>query len=89
VSSAQAVELIAGLLRVTMTVAGPVLLGSLCAGLLVGILQAATQVNEASVSFIAKMTMVVVVLVGLGPTLVTYAVDYARNSLLSIEHVVR
>jgi flagellar biosynthetic protein FliQ len=88
-SSAQAIELFGSLMRVTMCVAGPVLLGSLFAGLLVGILQAATQINEASVSFIAKVTSVAAVLVGLGPTLVTYAVDYTRSTLAAIEHVVR
>jgi flagellar biosynthetic protein FliQ len=89
VNSAQALELVARLLQVTMCVAGPVLLSALFAGLFVGILQAATQINEASVSFVVKVTSVIAVLVTLGPTLVTYAVDYARSSLGAIEHVVR
>lgn len=88
-NSAQALELIARLLQVTMFVAGPVLLASLVAGLLVGIVQAATQINEASVSFIVKVVSVVAVLVGLGPSLVTYTTDYARSSFGAIEHVVR
>jgi flagellar biosynthesis protein FliQ len=85
----QALELFAHLLGVAMFVAGPVLLASLCAGLLVGILQAATQINEASISFVAKVTSVVAVLVTLGPMLATHAVDYARHSFSAIEHVVR
>ncbi len=88
-TSAQALELFARLLQTTIFVAGPVLLTSLLAGLMVGIVQAATQINESSISFVIKVTSVVGVLVGLGPTLVSYAVDYARGSFLAIEHVVR
>jgi flagellar biosynthetic protein FliQ len=89
VNGAQAIELVAGLMRVTMFVAGPILLGSLVAGLIVGILQAATQINEASVSFIAKVVSVSAVLVSVGPAIVTCAVNYARTTISSIEHVVR
>ncbi len=88
-SSTYALELFAHLLQVTMLVAGPVLMASLLAGLGVGILQAATQINEASISFVVKVTSVVAILIGLGPTLVAYAVDYARASFVAIEHVVR
>ncbi len=88
-STAHALELIAHLLQVTMSVAGPVLLASLLAGLGVGVLQAATQVNEASVSFIVKATSVIFVIVAIGPMLVTFAVDYTRASFQEIEHVVR
>jgi flagellar biosynthetic protein FliQ len=89
VSNDQALELFARVLQVAMFVAGPVLLASLVAGLFVGILQAATQINEASVSFIVKVTSVLAVLITLGPLLVTHTVDYARSSFAAIEHVVR
>jgi flagellar biosynthetic protein FliQ len=69
-------------------VAGPVLLASLLAGVTIGILQAATQVNEASISFIAKAGAIIVVLVALGPMLAAHAISYTRASLVSIEHVV-
>ena len=88
-NSAQALELIAHLLQVTMFVAGPVLCASLVAGLVVGVMQAAMQINEASVSFIVKVVSVVTVLVALGPRLVAYTTDYARHSFTAIEHVVR
>ena len=44
-----------------MLVAGPILLASLFAGLAVGVVQAATQINEASVSFVVKVGAVVAV----------------------------
>lgn len=88
-SNDQALELFVRVFQVAMFVAGPVLLTSLVAGLFVGILQAATQINEASVSFIVKVTSVLAVLIALGPMLVTHTVDYARSSFTAIEHVVR
>ncbi len=88
-TSAAALELVARLLQVTMFVAGPILASSLLAGLVVGIMQAATQINEASISFVVKVASVVAMIVVIGPTLVTYTVDYTRASLASIEHVVR
>jgi flagellar biosynthetic protein FliQ len=88
-SSDQALELFANLLRTTMFVCAPLLLASLIAGVLVGIMQAATQINEASISFVAKVTAIMVVLVTIGPALASYAVGYARNSFQAVQHVVR
>ena len=88
-SADQALELALALLQVTAFVAGPVLLASLMAGVAIGIVQAATQVNEASISFITKAAAIIVVLVTLGPLLASHALSYARASLVSIEHVVR
>jgi flagellar biosynthetic protein FliQ len=88
VNADQALELALTLLQVTAFVAGPVLLASLIAGVSIGILQAATQVNEASISFITKAGAIVLVLVTLGPMLASHALSYTRASFLSIEHVV-
>jgi flagellar biosynthetic protein FliQ len=88
VNADQALELALTLLQVTAFVAGPVLLASLLAGVSIGIIQAATQVNEASISFITKAGAIVLVLVTLGPMLASHALSYTRASLLSIEHVV-
>jgi flagellar biosynthetic protein FliQ len=85
----EALYLALGLLQVTTIVAGPVLLASLIAGVIIGVLQAATQVNEASISFIAKAGAISVVLLTLGPLLAAHALTYTRANLLAIEHVVR
>jgi flagellar biosynthetic protein FliQ len=87
-TSDQALDLIASLFRVTLFVAGPILLASLFAGIAVGVIQAATQINEASVSFIVKVMAVLAVLVTIGPALASYATGYTRESLQSIERVV-
>jgi flagellar biosynthetic protein FliQ len=85
----EALYLALGLLQATVFVAGPVLLASLIAGVAVGVIQAATQINEASISFIAKAGAISVVLVALGPMLAAHALSYTRASLLAVEHVVR
>jgi flagellar biosynthetic protein FliQ len=88
-TSDQALELFSTLLQVTMFVAGPILLASLLAGVFVGIMQAATQINEASVSFVIKVAVVMGVLAAIGPALASRAVGYTRDNLQSVEHVVR
>lgn len=85
----QAVGLMAELLRVTAFVVGPLLIASLIAGVVVGILQTATQINEASISFLMKVGTVIVVVVVFGPRLATYAIEYARSDFEAISQVVR
>ena len=87
-NSDQATMLIADLLRTTLYVAGPILLVSLMAGVLVGIIQTATQINEASVSYVVKVVAVGAVLIVLGPRLAQQAVGYARQNLKAVATVV-
>ncbi|MBI5512167.1 MAG: flagellar biosynthetic protein FliQ [Deltaproteobacteria bacterium] len=81
--------LLLGMLRAAVHLAAPLLLVSLAAGLLLGVLQTATQLNEASVAFVAKVAAVLAVLVLAGPALAGYAVQYTRANLLAVESVVR
>ncbi len=85
----QAVSLIAGLLRTTFLVAGPPLFVALVAGILVGVAQTATQINEGSISFLVKVLAVVGVGIALGSQLATYVLDYTRESFEAISQVVR
>jgi len=80
--------LIADLLRTVLYVAGPILVVSLLAGVLVGIIQTATQINEASVSYVVKVVAVGAVLIVLGPRLAQEAVGYARQNLKAVATVV-
>jgi flagellar biosynthetic protein FliQ len=84
-----ALELFSTLLQVAIFVSGPILMASLVAGVLVGVMQAATQINEASVSFIVKVGAVMMVLLAIGPALAARMIMYTRDSIASIEHVVR
>jgi flagellar biosynthesis protein FliQ len=88
VSPDQALALIDALLRTTVFIAGPILAAALAAGLLVGVVQTATQVNETSVSFVVKVGAVLLVFLTLGPLLAQHAVSYARDSFMAIEQVV-
>lgn len=63
-------------MQITLLVAGPMLLTVLMIGLLVSIFQAATQINEATLSFIPKLIGVFTVLVVVGPWMLTTLVDY-------------
>lgn len=63
-------------MQITLLVAGPMLLTVLMIGLLVSIFQAATQINEATLSFIPKLVGVFAVLIIAGPWMLTTLVDY-------------
>ena len=84
-----ALSLLMGLLAAAVQMAAPLLAVSLVTGVTVGLAQAVTQVNEASVSFVVKTAAVLAALAVLGPSLLGLAVQYTRASLLAVEHVVR
>ncbi len=71
-------------LEVAMMVAGPLLLASLLTGLLVSVFQAATQINEMTLTFIPKLLVMFVVLVISGPWALQLMVDYVVRLLGSI-----
>lgn len=71
-------------LQIALSVAGPLLLVTLMVGLLISIFQAATQINEMTLSFIPKLLAVGITLVLLGPWLLSTLVDYIRTLLESI-----
>ena len=70
-----------------LTVAAPMLIVVLVVGVLVSIFQAATQINEATLTFVPKLLAAVAVLGLAGPWMVTMLVDYLRSVLLSIATV--
>jgi len=76
-----------GLLMLLM-ISAPVLLTILVVGLVVSIFQAATQINEATLSFVPKVVAAVAVLAVAGPWMLTMLVDYIRQTLQAIPTVV-
>jgi flagellar biosynthetic protein FliQ len=70
-----------------LLIAAPILLASLLVGLLMGIVQAATQINETALSFIPKLIAIVLVLVVAGPWMVDGMVEFMRHSLTSFRDV--
>ncbi len=77
-----------GAMEVTMMVAAPMLLVALVIGLVVSIFQAATQINETTLSFIPKLVGIFLALVVAGPWMLTVMVDYMRKMLLGIPGMV-
>jgi flagellar biosynthetic protein FliQ len=71
-----------------LTMAAPVLLTVLGVGLVVSIFQAATQIHEATLSFVPKMVAAVLVLAVAGPWMLTSLVEYLQRTLQSIPSVV-
>ena len=71
-------------LMMLLTVSAPMLIVILVVGVLVSIFQAATQSNEATLSFVPKLLAAVAVCAVAGPWMMSSLVDYLRNMLLSI-----
>ncbi|HWK75264.1 MAG TPA: flagellar biosynthesis protein FliQ [Povalibacter sp.] len=71
-------------LEITMLLAAPLLLAALAIGLLVGVFQAATQINEMTLSFIPKLLGMATTLVIAGPWMLKVIVSYTRELFESI-----
>ena len=75
-------------LYLLLMVSAPVLLTVLVVGLVVSIFQAATQINEATLSFVPKIIAAVAVLAVAGPWMLNTLVEYLQRMLLAIPSVV-
>jgi flagellar biosynthetic protein FliQ len=71
-------------LWLTLLLASPLLLAALAVGVLVGVIQAATQINEMTLSFIPKLLALAAVLVATGPWMLRTLVEYTRRLIESI-----
>jgi len=71
-------------MRITLFMAGPLLLTALLVGLLISLFQAATQINEMTLSFIPKILAVFTVLVLAGPWMIKLIVDFTRELFSNI-----
>ena len=71
-------------LTVMLLIAAPMLVAALVVGLVVSVLQAATQINEMTLSFIPKLLAMLAALVIAGPWMITVYVDYVRRLYESI-----
>ncbi len=69
---------------ITLLLAGPLLLTALAIGLLVSLFQAATQINEMTLSFIPKILGVFATLVLMGPWLLQLITDFTRDLIQNL-----
>jgi len=75
-------------MEITLMVSAPLLLVALVIGLVVSIFQAATQINEATLSFIPKLVGVFIALVVAGPWMLSVMLDYMRQVFTGIPNMV-
>lgn len=72
------------MLWVTALVAAPVLIASLIVGLAVGVIQAATSVNEQTLTFVPKLAVTALVLVLLGSAMLGLVGDFLKDVFAQI-----
>ncbi|MDY7575011.1 flagellar biosynthesis protein FliQ [Actimicrobium sp. CCI2.3] len=75
-------------MEVTLMVAAPLLLVALLIGLIVSIFQAATQINEQTLSFIPKLVGIFVALIVAGPWMLSIMLDYMREMFTGIPSMI-
>ena len=77
-------DLVFQALRMAAVLAGPILMALLVVGLVIGILQAATSVNESTVAFVPKLVVFGVVILLIGPVSLALFTDYIKELFASI-----
>ena len=65
--------------EVMLLISAPLFIAALATGLLISIFQAATQINEATLSFVPKLVVIFVVLIVTGPWMISMMTDYMRR----------
>jgi len=75
-------------LEVTVLLSAPLLLSALAIGLLVAMFQAATQINEMTLSFVPKLLITVVVLSIAGPWMLRLIINFTRQTFLQIPELI-
>ena len=78
------VGLVQQALEVTLLVSAPLLLAALITGLVISVFQAATQINEMTLSFIPKLLAIFAALVLAGPWMLSVIVDFTRRLFSAI-----
>ena len=75
-------------LWVTMLIAAPLLGSALAVGLLVGMFQAETQINEMKLSFIPKLLVLVLSLVVAGPWMLSVIINFTQQLMVQIPSLI-
>lgn len=75
-------------IEMTLLMSGPMLFAALAVGLIISVFQAATQINEQTLSFIPKLLAMFLVLILAGPWMLQMMVDYIRRLFESIPQII-
>jgi len=71
-------------LEMALALAAPLLLAALLTGVIIGAFQAATQINEMTLSFIPKLVAIALTLAIAGPWMLKMLVGYTHELIVSI-----
>ena len=74
--------------EITLLISAPLFIAALVTGLIVSIFQAATQINEATLSFVPKLIAIFATLIIAGPWMLTVMTDYMRRLYESIPVII-
>jgi len=74
-------------LYTTLMVGGPIVLVSMGVGLVISVIQAATQINEPTLTFVPKLLVVALILLLLGPLMVTQLTDFTQYVFQTMSQV--
>ena len=84
-----AVNLTSNMFKIAILVGAPVILITFIVGLLISIFQAATQINEMTITFVPKIIAAVIGLIIFGSWMTTKLVDYTKEVLMMILKIVQ
>jgi flagellar biosynthetic protein FliQ len=73
---------------VAVKLTAPVLLPSLAVGLILAMFQAATQINEQTLTFVPKVVVIGLVLMAFGPGMMQMFLDYFQGLIREIPHII-
>lgn len=77
----EALQLLDQLMWNAMMVAGPILVAALVIGVLISVLQVATQLQEMTLSYIPKLAITALVLIALGPWMIHRITEFAIHAI--------
>ena len=81
-------DLFSAAMYIVLSVVVAIIVPSLVVGLLVSTFQAATQINEQTLSFLPRLVVTLVAIIVFGPWAVTTVVDYAKGIYMNIPFII-
>ena len=75
-------------LYIAMLIVSVIIVPSLCVGLVVSVFQAATQINEQTLSFIPKLLVTILVLMMAGPWMLSLVTNYTIRLFENIPYLI-
>lgn len=88
-SQDQVLTITENMLKMTVILSAPILLTTFIVGLLISILQSATQIQEMTLSYIPKILAAFFVIFLLGSWMMKHMIDYAKELIINIPNYIR